>query len=142
MGRERTVRKASLFLMIGGVALFAVAAIIYATAPTELPLGAPGWFASASAHDDALMYAWICTGLGVMSVASGFRLSRTGRTLEAAVIENDASALGRGFSRGSGPRTSGGDAAARLAQLQQLRAQGLISDEELEEKRSAIIDGL
>ncbi len=90
--------------------------------------------------------ATMMTGAFVAFVGLAFALrsSRRMMRLNAVGVEYTAEAVGRGLRRGLAdddpPRL--GDVQARLAKLEDLRAQGLVNDDEYAAKRSEIIASL
>jgi hypothetical protein len=72
---RETRRSAAIALFVIGILLVAIAAFTYAGAPAELPLSAPGWWDSVSAHHTALMIALVCGGLGVAAIVAAVGLT-------------------------------------------------------------------
>ena len=154
MSGSRDLQRLSLGLIIGGALLLVIAIVLYATAPASRPMpsanqsfddfsrNSDDWFESTKAHDHAVFEAAACGIFGIGLLGGGLRMSRRGRAMQMAYVEQGASAIGRGLGRGlhaDDPNTS---AAARLSRLEELHRKGLLSDDELKEKRAEIIDAL
>jgi hypothetical protein len=153
MTAERDASWIARTLLVVGVLLVGFGAFSLATAPArpsmpddrgflegrktidDIGRANDAWMDANRARDAALFRGWASLLLGLGMVAGGAGLSRRGRALQYGLTEQYAAAIGRGI-RGS----TSGSAASRLAQLDDLRAKGLISDAEHAAKRQAILD--
>src|SRR5690606_29622131 len=115
------------------------AIIRYVNAPAELPMSADGWFDSVKARSDATSTAFTSGAVGVFMLFVGaqlvFAASRRVQRMGADLVAAAASAVKTGL--GSAEPTSG--AAPRLAELEELKRQGLVSPDEYATKRAEIL---
>lgn len=138
MSTEQGARWIVRILLVAAAALGGFGVYELATAPAELPMRADGWFESVERHTAATSLGTECLVGGAMLAFGALLVSRRARNLE--LLERSAAAVGRGLSRGmAAPR---GDTATRLAQLDELRTRGLVSDAEHARKRQQIVDEL
>ena len=144
-------RRIAQILLAVGVILLVAGALRLVTAPTAQAMPSQGssfeqfrrdsdtWFDSNAAHDRAVFMGIAGLMLGGFVTAASVLMSRRARAMAFDTVEQGAAALGRGLQRGLHPDATGRSPSERLAELEQLRAQGLISADELAEKRAAIL---
>jgi hypothetical protein len=122
--------------VVGVVGLAAVVGGIVrlATAPAELPFASPGWFESSKAHGDAVFFGITLLMLGGFAVLMSLLLSGRGRRAALAMQKQTMQALSEGVAAGLGTSPK-----ARLDQLEELRRDGTLTEDEYRRKRAEIV---
>ena len=148
-GRSDLNNLAKVMMVLGALCLLG-GLLRFVTAPAELPFpshgdGGHAWFEASEAHDKAVFVAVALAMLGAFLLAGGAILSKRGRGMAFAVAEQRAEAVARGAASGlglHGAAPAPDDVAARLARIDKLHADGVLTDAEHAAKRKELVDKL
>ena len=152
--------RASHLLAIAGALLVAFGIFSFATAPAAQPMPDDSgfmeghksidqisrdgreWIESVGDHNAAMSRGYGACAFGALLLFGSFVFSRRGRAMQFQVVEQVSAAQGRGFARGFAAGDPANGAAARLTHLSELRGKGLLTEDEYEQKRRAIVSEL